>query len=213
MCSRPSTALRALQDKLQPEAEGGSPYPAGAVLDRRASAIAQIERSAVRIAGSVTAGKSRASAIGTANADRDFPDVEERVAREPQRRGGPEQHAMLRAKGTDEERGADEQEDQPDIADEMLVERTGRRDAGHGEIPVGGRGEHEKPVCSGADAEDDGGPDTDGLEHTESPLKSRLRIISSAAAGHSPATSRSASIRIFEPGPKISETSSSHGPK
>ena len=48
---------------------------------------------------------------------------------------------------------AEEQIDDPDIADEMLVERSGVGDAGHPQIPVHRRDEHVGAVEDGADGE------------------------------------------------------------
>ena len=72
--------------------------------------------------------------------------MEQRVAAEPQGRRGPHQDAQLAPLCADREAGTDEQEDDSDVADEMLVERSGRRHAGHREIPIGRRYEHEAAV-------------------------------------------------------------------
>src|SRR5690606_506054 len=89
----------------------------------------------------------------SANAGRHFPDVEQRVPAEPDRGGPPGDHPVARPREAGQKGRADEEEDQPDVADEVLVERPGGRDARYGDVPLAGRDEHEGAVGEPAEAE------------------------------------------------------------
>ena len=52
------------------------------------------------------------------------------MALEPERGNGPHDNAVLRTRRADQERSAQEQKDQANVADEVLVEWTGCRDTG-----------------------------------------------------------------------------------
>src|SRR5262249_56939777 len=84
--------------------------------------------------------------------------------------------AILRPGRSEEESGPHEQEDQSYVADEVLVERPGGGDAGHPEVPVFGRHEHEEAVCHGCDAHHDSYAEAEHSKH-------RLLSADGAAAG------------------------------
>ena len=69
-------------------------------------------------------------------ADRYLPEMEQRVAGKPKGGGAPQGNARRRSRDTNEHRDRYEQENQTYVTDEMLVERAGGGDAGHGKVPV-----------------------------------------------------------------------------
>src|SRR5205823_1336847 len=76
----------------------------------------------------------------------------------------------LRPGGSDQEGGPHGQEDQSDVADEMLVERPRRRHPRHREVPIVWRVEHEEAVRLGHKAEHDGYAETKPFQHHRSRL-------------------------------------------
>src|SRR3546814_5629252 len=62
---------------------------------------------------------------GRAEADGDLPEVEQGVGDQPQRRGGPEADAALRPQHAGDERDAEKELNDADVADEVLIEEAG----------------------------------------------------------------------------------------
>ncbi len=81
-----------------------------------------------------------------AHADGNFPQVENGMRDEPQRGGGPQPNAALRADHTDAESYAEEQLNNPNIADEVLIKEAGLGHAWDKIIPHQWSDEHKKPV-------------------------------------------------------------------
>ena len=98
--------------------------------------------------GRKVAGKYR----GGADADCHLPEVEQGVAGQPDRRGGPKRHTQVGLCRPDQKRATEQQEYQSDIAQEMLIEGPGGCDAGDRLIPVGGGHKHEDAVRYHRDA-------------------------------------------------------------
>src|SRR6476660_8958841 len=83
--------------------------------------------------GGKVAGKYR----GGADADGHLPKVEEGVAGQPDRRGGPKRHTQVGLCRLDEKRTTEQQEYQPDITQKMLVEGSGGCYARNRHVPIG----------------------------------------------------------------------------
>ena len=115
-------------------------------------------------AGSVTAGKSRAMTDG-----RQIPTATsqkwKRACAPNHNVAAAHSDAIFRPGRSEEESGPHEQEDQSDVANEVLVERPGGGYAGHREVPVFGRHEHEEPVCLGCDAHHNSYAETEHSKH------------------------------------------------
>jgi hypothetical protein len=87
------------------------------------------------------------------------------VAQQPDCAGSPQQDAHLRSCRADQECAAEEHEDQSDIAQEVLVEGSGGRHAGHQHVPMFGRHQHEDAVGCQREAEQHGQAETYYVEH------------------------------------------------
>ena len=112
------------------------------------------------IAGKVTAGKSRGRTEGeqmpTATSqkwNRAWPDSQIEAAAQSATRNA-------RLCRPDQKRATEQQEYQPDIAHEMLIEGSGGCHAGNCHVPIGGRHKHEDAVRYHCDAEQHGYAET-----------------------------------------------------
>jgi hypothetical protein len=116
------------------------------------------------MAGSVTAGKSRAMAEG--------PQMPTATSQKwnsawPQSQSVGAAHKMMRycGRAADQKRSAQEQKDQANVADEVLVEWTGCRDTRHSEVPTNRRVEHIEAIHLSCDAQHDGQAKTELFQH------------------------------------------------
>ena len=94
--------------------------------------------------------------IRCADADRDLPEMKERVTAQPNGGGAPQYQSHVRLRGTDEESPAKEDEDEADIAHEVLVEWPGIGHPGYSQVPGLWLNEHEDAVPYPQNAHKDG---------------------------------------------------------